>query len=120
MKNFMFETQATMKRYNSDKWWIDSDIIRPIIIQAENLAAALQLYRQHCDESCVDVSATAIQRKNAMYIDTKSGETKQVGYVITGKTDFQRDDYTWSTQYIDLWVSISEVSEIDFDDILSA
>ena len=51
-----------------------------------------------------------------MYVDLKTGESKQVGYVITGKSDFQRDDYSWSTQYIDLWVSITEVTDIDFED----
>ena len=40
-----------------------------------------------------------------MYIDTKDG-AKQIGYVITGKTEFDNDRRGWVTQYIDLWVTI--------------
>ena len=49
-----------------------------------------------------------------MFVDTSDG-TKQVGYVITGKSDFEdRDNYRWSTQYIDLWVTILTVVDTEF------
>ena len=49
-----------------------------------------------------------------MYIDTDTGE-KQVGYVITGKTDFEdRVNYKWSVQYIDLWVTILTIVDTIF------
>ena len=44
-----------------------------------------------------------------------NGGTKQVGYVITGKTEFDRGDYSgYSTQYIDLWVTILTVVDTVF------
>lgn len=93
MKNYIFKTTATMKPHNNKKWWIDSGIVREIHITAEN----------------------AIKNKSEMYIDTATGESKQVGYVITGKTDFEdRDNYKWSTQYIDLWVTILTVTDTEF------
>ena len=50
-----------------------------------------------------------------MYVDTQDG-VKQVGYVITGKTYFENiDNYKWSKQYIDLWVTILTVVDTDFD-----
>lgn len=49
-----------------------------------------------------------------MYIDTASGAPRQVGYVITGKTEMQRDNGTWSTQYIDLWVNVDIITPADF------
>lgn len=118
MTNYEFKTTVTMKEYNCKKWWIDGDIIRPAIIQAENLKEALEKYRIHAEkEAYIEISSNAIRTKSPMYVDLKTGEVKQVGYVITGKTEFQRDDYSWSTQYVDLWVSISEICDIDFDDI---
>ena len=115
MKNYEFSTTTTMKEYNREKWWIDSDIIRPIIISAENLKKALQKYVQHCDSMAIKISANALRTKSPMYVDTKEG-AKQVGYVITGKFDFMDDrNYHWSTQYIDLWVNISGISDVDFE-----
>ena len=50
-----------------------------------------------------------------MYIDTPDGE-KQIGFVITGKTDFEdRENYKWSAQYIDLWVTVLTVIDTIFE-----
>ena len=114
---FIFKTTTTMKEYNSRKWWIDSDIVREIRITAENLRAALEQYREIVAEKhYITISDNAIKNKNPMYIDTPNGEPKQIGYVITGKTDFEdRNNYKWSAQYIDLWVTILTVIDTDFD-----
>lgn len=87
MNNYIFKTTTTMKEYNNKKWWIDSDI---------------------------EISKNALKTKQDMFVDTPDG-TKQVGYVITGKSDFEdRDNYRWSTQYIDLWVTILTVVDTEF------
>lgn len=114
---FIFKTTTTMKEYNSRKWWIDSDIVREIRITAENIRAALEQYREIVAEKhYITISDNAIKNKNPMYIDTPNGEPKQIGYVITGKTDFEdRDNYKWSAQYIDLWVTILTVIDTDFE-----
>ena len=53
-----------------------------------------------------------------MYIDTVSGDSKQIGFVITGQCEFEdRYNYKWSKQYIDLWVSILTVIDTDFTGI---
>lgn len=45
----------------------------------------------------------------------KGYSVKQVGYVITGKAEFDKGDYSgWSTQYIDLWVTILTVVDTVF------
>jgi hypothetical protein len=48
-----------------------------------------------------------------MYVDTKEGNVKQVGYVITGQTEFV-DSGRWSKQYIDLLVTIITVIDTEF------
>jgi len=114
MKAYLFCTTATMKDYNSRKWWIDSKIVRDMEIEAEDVLSALNIYRARV--SIVDISANAIKNRNPMFCDFKDGSTKQVGYVITASTDFQTDNYKWSKQFIDLWVTIKEVSFCDFEE----
>lgn len=115
MKKYLFKTTATMKEYNNKKWWIDSDIVRNKYINAENLNEALEKYREFVGEKeYITISNNAIKNKNPMYRDTINGEVKQVGYVITGKTSFQDDNYNWSEQYIDLWVEILTIEDTEF------
>lgn len=86
MNKYIFKTTATMKPHNSKKWWIDGDIIPD----------------------------NALKHKSPMYIDTATGDAVQVGFVITGKTEFQRDNGEWVTQFIDLWVEILTITETKF------
>ena len=116
MKNYIFKTTATMKEYNHKKWWIDPGVVREIHVSAENARDALNQYREILEgKYYISISDNAIKTKTEMYVDTKSGEPRQIGYVITGKTDFEdRDNYRWSAQYIDLWVEIITTTETDF------
>ena len=115
MKKFIFKTQATMKPYNNKNWWIDSGIVREITTQAENVTEALQQYREKVNNKfCIEISNNAIKNKSPMYIDTPAGDALQIGYIITGKTEFQRDSGEWVTQYIDLWVEIITVVDTEF------
>lgn len=113
---FIFKTTTTMKEYNARKWWIDSGIVREIQITADNLPAALEQYREIVEEKhYISISAHAIKNRNPMYIDTPDG-SKQIGFVITGKTDFEdRENYKWSAQYIDLWVTVLTVINTIFE-----
>ena len=118
MKTYRFETTATMKEYNNNKYWIDRGIIRPIIIQAETVKQALLKYRDIVAErDYIIISNNALKNKNAMYIDTAAGEAIQTGYVLTGSTEIydQSANINGSKQYIDLWVKIEIVSYPDFD-----
>ena len=111
---FIFKTTTTMKEYNARKWWIDSGIVREIQITADNLPAALEQYREIVEEKhYISISTHAIKNRNPMYIDTPDGE-KQIGFVITGKTDFE-SNYKWVTQYIDLWVTVLTVIDTIFE-----
>ena len=109
---YLFKTTATMKPYNRRKWWIDGDIVREIKIDASSTRDALQKYRDIVKErDYITISENAIKHPDPMYRDTENGNAVQVGYVITAKCDFEdRDNYKWSTQYIDLWISVYVVS----------
>ena len=116
MAVYMFRTIATMKEYNRRKWSIDPDIIRTKYITADSLREALQAYAEEVNErDYIAISANAMHHPAPMYIDTKEGTPRQVGYVITGKTEMQRDNGTWSTQYIDLWISVDIITSADFE-----
>ena len=107
---YQFKTSATMKEYNAKNWWIDSGIVRDIIVEADNINDALKQYQAIVSENFgIDISRNALKNKSPMYRDTPDGEAVQCGYVITGKTDFNNDYKGWVTHYIDLWVSVNVV-----------
>jgi len=115
MKEYLFKTTATMKEYNCNKWWINSNVVSEISVDAENIHQALKEYQEIVtNKFYIDISNNAIKNKSPMYIDTKSG-VKQIGFVITASSDFDRGNYTgYSKQYFDLWVEISEINDVDF------
>jgi len=115
---FIFKTKTTMKPHNSEKWWVDSDVVREVTVDADSLKEALESYREIVEErDFIEISKNAIKSRSPMYVDDKNGSPKQIGYVITGRMDFDRGDYTgYSKQYVDLWVRVLTVVETDFDD----
>ena len=119
METYIFKTTATMKEYNRRKWWIDSGIVPEMKITAENLKTALAEYRQRVqDQHYISISNNAMRYKNPMYIDRADGEPLQVGYVITAKTGFEdRDNYRYTDQYIDLWVTVYAVTVPNFEGV---
>lgn len=114
--NYIFKTTATMKEYNNKKWYIDGGIVSDMRINADSVENALEIYRERVEEKhYINISENAIKNKSEMFADLSDGSVKQVGYVITGKTEFDRGDYTgYSTQYIDLWVTILTVVDTVF------
>ena len=119
MNKYMFRTTATMKEYNAKHWWIESDIIRTKYITADNLREALKAYAEEVTEKdYITISANALRTKSPMYRDRPNGQPKQVGYVITGKTDFQRENGSLTTQFIDLWVSVDKLESVDFEEAI--
>lgn len=114
--NYIFKTTATMKEYNNKKWWIDGDIISDMRINADSVENALEIYRERVAEKhYINISKNAIKNKSEMFVDLSDGGIKQVGYVITGKTEFDKGDYSgYSTQYIDLWVTVLTVVDTVF------
>ena len=99
---YYIRTQTTVKERDRGKWWMDSDMICPKTIEADNLPQLLELYREAVSDM-VSISDNAIKNKNAMYIDLPNGEYKQVGYVITGKTYFEDLDINYSKEH---WTKI--------------
>ena len=114
--NYIFKTTATMKEYNNKKWYIDGGIVSDMRINADSVENALEIYRERVKEMhYITISKNAIKNKSEMFVDLSDGSVKQVGYVITGKTEFDRGDYSgYSTQYIDLWITILTVVDTVF------
>lgn len=114
MTKYLFETTCTMKDRDRKKWWIDYDCIKRKIIEANNIKQALLEYRDNVDKNdCITISDNALKNKKPMYIDDQSGRSKQCGYVLTGHTLFENSG-KWIEKYIDIWVNISIISDVDF------
>ena len=115
MNKYLFQTTTTMREHNKGKWWIDPNIIKDKNINAENLNEALKEYKDLVEKEYITISDNAIKNKTPMYVDTKDGKSKQIGYVLIGKTDFQDDQGNWISQYIELWVEILTITETNFN-----
>ena len=115
MNKYLFKTTTTMREYNKDKWWIDPNIVKDKYINAENLNEVLKEYKDLVEKEYITISNNAIKNKAPMYVDTKDGQSKQIGYVLIGKTDFQDDQGNWISQYIELWVEILTITETNFN-----
>lgn len=112
---YLFNTTTTMKEYNHEKWWIESDIIKQLEIESDSLKNALAEYKNKVKEKYyIEISKNAIKNKQPIYIDTPEGNSKQTGYIITAKTEFLDNNYKWTTQYIDLWIDILTVHKTEF------
>ena len=109
MKTYLFITTATVKPIDEGKWWIDRDLISNMYIQANNLDEALKEYQERIEDYGVTISNNALKNKSAMYIDDENGNPIQIGYVITGKTLFNKNGEGWIDKYIDVWVKIQQI-----------
>ena len=114
---YLFKTKTTMKDYNNNKYWVDSDIINDTTIQASDLKEALEAYKNYVyNSNYITISNNAIKNKNNMYIDLKDGTSKQVGYVLTASMDIDtKRGYT--KQFIDLWIEILKIENINFEEV---
>lgn len=119
MATYRLETTTTMKPYNNEKGYIDPQMVRPIEVQADSVTEALNLWRNIVQErDYIEISRNAMRTKSPMHQGYKDGRTEQVGYVITGKADFDKGDYTgYCSQYIELWVHIIVVTIPNFEEV---
>lgn len=111
MSIYIFKTNTTMKPYNYKKWWIDEHTVKEKRITAENVTEALQEYQKRlADEDYITVSDNAIKNKQPMFKDINHNTPQQIGYVLTGKTDFfDENNYKYVNQYIELWIEILQI-----------
>ena len=109
---YSFKTSTTLKEKDLGKWWLDDDLVKTIELDASNLSEALEKYREIVnDTDYVQISKNAIQKKEKMFMEIKpGGRSKQIGYVITGSTCFERENGDLINKFIDLWVEIRIVS----------
>lgn len=110
---FQFDTSTTVKYQDKGKWWVNSDLIETITLHADTLEQALERYKLTVNDiGIVTISDNAMRNRNPMYIDDKNG-SRQVGYVLTGKTTFYGDS-GGVDKYIDLWVRVCILTDPKF------
>ena len=116
-KRYSFNTSTTLKEKDRGKWWLNNDLVRTIELEAISLCEALEKYRQIVnDRTDVRISKNAIHKKEKMFQEIKpGGPSKQIGYVITGSTSFEREHGGFVNKFIDLWIEIRVVSYPAFE-----
>ena len=116
MKTYQFNTTVVP---TTEDFWIDAD--DSYTIEAENLIEALeQFYEEIEDNHFINISNNARKRKEPMYIDTKEGNPKQVGYVIKGSTEVEFGSYSgdFRKKFVNIWTEVRELKSFDFIDEL--
>lgn len=111
---YLFKTTATMKPHNAKQWWIDKNIVSEKHIVADSVIEALEKYAAIVEtQHCVRISKNALKNRNPMFREFPNRDV-QIGYVLTASTDFQKDDGSWVTHSINLWVEILTIVDTKF------
>lgn len=103
----------------TDDFWIDAG--DSYTVEAENLNDALEQFYEEVEGShFISISNNARKRKEPMYIDTKEGNPKQIGYVIKGSTEVEFGSYSgdFRKKFVDIWTEVRELKSVDFTDEL--
>ena len=118
MPKYEFITETTMREHNRSKYWIDRDYIKRYYIESNSLQEALNQYIETVNREHYDIiSKNAVKNKQPIYIDLPDGEIYQVGYSFVARTLFDKGNYQgWTTQSIELWVTILETHYPNFDE----
>lgn len=99
---YFFKTYTTVKEHYNNSFWIDNRIIKDIAVESESLQKAIERYKEIVEkESYIFISKNAIKKKENIYRDNLKGESQQVGYILTGKTEIEN-----KMVYLDLWIEI--------------
>ncbi len=108
MKNFLFKTNTNI---NDNNYWIDSDYIKEMKIEANTVEEALTTYVKNAqDDFYVIISKNAIANKQKMYRDSRKEGSVQIGYVLAALTEIQKESGSWVKKWLSLWIEIEEVS----------
>lgn len=102
---YIINTTTTIAEHLRDKYWIDSDYIKPMQIKADTLSQALAEYRNRLQDDYINVTTSALRNKSPMYI----GDGEQIGYVIKAHHDIDGHDVV-----LELWAEIIKTAHIDW------
>lgn len=102
---YIINTTTTITEHLRDKYWIDSDYVKPMQIKANTLSQALAEYRNRLQDDYINVTVSALRCKSPMYV----GDGVQIGYVIKAHCKIDGHDVI-----LDLWAEIIKTTQIDW------
>ena len=102
---YIINTTTTIAEHQQEKYWIDSNYIKPMKIKADTLTKALAEYRNRLQDDYINVTVSALRRKSPMYV----GDGEQIGYVIKAHYEIDKRDVV-----LNLWAEIIKTTQIDW------
>jgi hypothetical protein len=100
---------------NTGKFWMDSSIKNKIVSFNPEEKTVHQLIKEICEAEYMSVTYNA-QPKGNIYRDDKEGNSYIIGYMYRGKTEIHdRDMKKPQIAYFDIWVTIHEVINFEFE-----
>lgn len=74
---YYVRTQTTVKERDRGKWWMDSDMICPKTIEADNLPQLLELYREAVSD-IVSISDNALKIRMPCMLTCQMASTNRL------------------------------------------
>lgn len=109
---FIFRPQTHIAPHLRGHYWIDSDILPQMIIEAGTLKAALWAFKTRTEERYVTITANGLRGKQPMFIDGPNLEPKQIGYVIKAWAEIEEKKVS-----LEIWVRIDEIRDLNFEEV---
>lgn len=108
MKKLLLDVSYTTQK----KYWADSQVKNMVVDmqEGESIHNTIARVLKNCDYAVMNKECRHVSK---MYIDTKAGDTKHVGYIYNVKIDIQNDQtYKWVKIPFQAWVRVRKVEEI--------
>ena len=105
-------------RDNAGKFWCESYIKNQTAMFDETKESIHNFIAKLCYDTDYMKLTYNNKPQSNMYIDSKNGDPKIVGYVYRGKTEIHdRSMPKAQTGYFDVWVTIQEINKFEFETI---
>lgn len=102
-------------RHNDEKFWAESHLKDKVVTIDPDKSIHQEIKRILSEIDYCELSYKGKPQGN-IFIDTKDGESKIIGYHYRGKMDIQTD-HKWISANFTVWVSISEIKEYEIEEI---
>jgi len=108
MKTILIDISYTDE---TNKFWCESSLKNKVVFMDDN-DNVHKLIKELCYEKDYMKLSYKGKPKGNIYIDTKDGDTKRVGYMYRGHTEIDG-----KTARFDVWVTLREVIDFEIEDV---
>ncbi|MDD4922192.1 MAG: hypothetical protein PHS30_06915 [Bacteroidales bacterium] len=102
-------------RDTSDRFWFESTVKNKIVNIPEDKTIH-EIVREMCEIEGMTLTYKGKPKGN-VYVDTKEGTPKAIGYVYRGKSEIYDRGSRPQTGFFDVWVTLHQVTDFEIESI---